>query len=161
MQMPIKMYLNEIKGIILPNFINRKQGNMIKTILWALIFLLLIQAAIANEWSRLIASANHDDVLINFKQKKMGNAWSVQWQVNNTSDETIEPFLNKRSYTCEDTTSLQLNKVSLGIYAPNSKRYSKIKDTGICPNSKIKLVKIQTEIVKILTHKNDVAISPN
>lgn len=110
------------------------------------IILFPIQAKSAN-WSRLITTQNRDDVTISFRQKRKDNAWLVQWQVNNNSQSTVEPFLKYRNYLCEDDTQLNFSKSTLGVFLPKSKRYGDIKDGGICPNSKIKLVEIETVII--------------
>lgn len=80
---------------------------------------------------------------------RINNAWSVEWQVNNNSEQTVEPFLKHRNYLCDDNSTLNFNKTTLGIYLPKSKRHGDLKDTLICPNSKIKLVEIETEIKQI------------
>ena len=101
-------------------------------------------------WSRFITTQNRDDVSISFRQMKKNNAWLVEWQVHNNSILTVEPFLKTRNYLCEDDSHLTFNKSTLGIYLPKSKRHGDIKDTGICPNSKIKFVEIETEIIEIV-----------
>ena len=100
-------------------------------------------------WSRFVTTQNRDDVVISFRQIKKDNAWSVEWKVDNNSDLTVEPFLKSRNYLCEDASHLTYKKSTLGIYSPKSKRHGDIKDTGVCPNSKIKLVEIETEIIEI------------
>lgn len=117
-----------------------------------LIFTLLFpNLACSANWSRFITTQNRDDVIISFRQMKINNAWSVEWQVNNNSEQTVEPFLKNRNYLCDDNKTLKFTKTTLGVYLPKSKRHGDLKDNGICPNSKIKLVEIETEIFEV-TH---------
>ncbi len=110
------------------------------------------QASSAN-WSRFITTQNRDNVIISFRQMKKNNAWLVEWQVNNKSEITVEPFLNNRNYLCDDDSHLSFAKSTLGIHIPKSRRHGDIKDSGICPNSKIQLVEIETEIIEIANTK--------
>ena len=104
-------------------------------------------------WSRFIAAKNNDDVLISFRQLRVNNGWSVQWKVNNDSTNTVEPVLINRHYLCDDNSTLSFNQISLGVYTPGSKKHDVIQDKKICPNSKIKLVEIETEINPIANLK--------
>lgn len=115
-----------------------------KIIVYAL--LLISSLSHSANWSRFITSKNHDDISISFRQMKKGNAWLVEWQVNNNSSNTVEPFLKTRHYLCEDKNTLSFDKTSLGIYLPKTKRHGDLIDQGICPHSTIKWVKIETEI---------------
>lgn len=114
------------------------------------LFILLIpNFAMTANWSRYIKTQNQDDVSISFRQQKQNNQWLVEWQVQNTSAQTIEPILVARKYSCTDGNTINLETQSMGIYLPNTQRHGDIKDDGICPNSKIELVEIQTEIHEI------------
>jgi hypothetical protein len=115
---------------------------------------LLIPAFVHSaHWSRFIATKNNDDVLISFRQMRVNNAWSVQWKVDNESTNTVEPVLKNRHYLCDDNSTLSFTQISLGIYTPGSKKHDVIQDKKICPNSKIKLVEIETEINPIANLK--------
>ncbi|VAW40854.1 hypothetical protein MNBD_GAMMA01-1946 [hydrothermal vent metagenome] len=113
------------------------------------ILLLLATCANSANWSRLITTQNRDDVVISFQQQRDNNAWSVQWQVKNSSKDKIAAILTTRNYTCVDKSFQQLGKKTLGIYLPDSQSYVASKDNGICPNSKIKLVEIETVIYEV------------
>jgi len=114
----------------------------------------LTEKAQATQWSRFITTKKTDDIAISFRQMKINNAWSVEWKVNNESADTIEPILKSRQYVCDDKSSLSFTTTSLGIYLPGSKRLGGILDDSICPNSKIKLVEIKTEIIPIKLESN-------
>jgi hypothetical protein len=115
--------------------------------------LLLPVFAHSANWSRFITTKNNDDVLISFRQMRVNNAWSVQWKVDNESVNTVEPVLKNRHYLCDDNSTLSFTQISLGIYTPGSKKHDVIQDKKICPNSKIKLVEIETEINPIANLK--------
>ena len=114
------------------------------------ILLLITTFANSTNWSRLITTQNRDDVVISFQQQRDNNAWSVQWQVNNSSKDKIEAILTTRNYTCVDKSFQQLGKKILGTYLPYSQNHVASKDDGICPNSKIKLVEIETVIYEVV-----------
>ncbi len=121
---------------------------MVKKLTALIVILLWPEITQATEWSRFITTENHDGVIISFRQMKVNNAWLVEWQVNNKSNQTIEPFLKYRHYSCEDNSVLKFTSSTLGVYSPGSRRHSDLMDKEICPYSKIKLVEIETEIKK-------------
>ena len=100
----------------------------------------------ATQWSRFITTEDRENVVISFRQMKINNSWLVEWQVNNKSNQTIEPFLKYRHYLCDDKSTLKFTKSTLGVYSPSSRRHGDLIDRKVCPNSKIKLVEIETEI---------------
>ena len=116
------------------------------------LFMLILHSTLAfsAKWSRFVTTENHDDITISFRQIKKDNSWSVEWQVNNNSNNTVEPILKMRNYFCEDKNTMSFSKTSLGIYLPKTKRHGDLKDWDICPHSKIKWVEIETEISDIL-----------
>lgn len=101
------------------------------------------------KWSRFVKTKSQDDVVISFRQKRSKQAWQIEWFVNNGSEDKVEPILISRHYTCNNGEIVELYKQSLGVYLPGDKRKGEIKDKGICPNSKIKYVEIQSEIVTL------------
>jgi len=109
----------------------------------------------STHWSRFIETQSRDDVVISFRQMKKNQAWSIEWHVKNDSDTKVEPILLSRSYVCKNGETQVLNQQSLGIYEPGVHRKGGIKDRGICPNSKIKLVEIESEIHVILSNQNE------
>ncbi|MCF6319482.1 MAG: hypothetical protein L3J83_09440 [Proteobacteria bacterium] len=119
---------------------------MVKKITAFIVILLSPEITQATKWSRFITTENHEGVIISFRQMKVKNSWLVEWQVNNKSNQTIEPFLKYRHYSCEDDSTLKLTNSTLGTYSPSSRRHGDLIDKQICPNSKIKLVEIETEI---------------
>ncbi len=112
---------------------------------------LFVSPAISNSthWSRFITTQSRDEVTISFRQKRKNQSWSIEWHVKNDSDVKVEPILLSRHYVCKNGESQALQQQSLGIYLPGVHRKGSIKDKGICPNSKIKFVEIESEIVKI------------
>ncbi|MCF6319998.1 MAG: hypothetical protein L3J83_12120 [Proteobacteria bacterium] len=124
-----------------------KFANYMTSKLTILVVLIMSSGMIqATQWSRFIATENRDDIIISFRQMKVGNAWLVEWQVNNKSKQSIEPFLKYRHYLCDDNNTLKFSQSTLGVYSPSSKRHGDLIDKKVCPNSKIKLVEIETEI---------------
>ncbi len=115
-----------------------------------LILILHSSLVFSAKWSRFVTTENHDDITISFRQMRNGNSWSVEWQVNNNSNNTVEPILKTRNYFCDDKNTMSFNKTSLGIYLPKTKRHGDLKDQDICPHSKIKWVEIETEISDLL-----------
>ena len=112
---------------------------------------LFVSPAISNSthWSRFITTQSRDDVTISFRQKHKNQAWSIEWHVKNDSDVKVEPILLSRHYVCKNGESQELQQQSLGVYLPGVHRKGNIKDRGICPNSKINFVEIESEIHKI------------
>ena len=112
---------------------------------------MFIAPAISNpaHWSRFIKTQSRDDVTISFRQMRKNQSWSIEWHVKNDSDDKVEPILISRHYICKNGESQELNQESLGIYLPGTHRKGSIKDRGICPNSKIKFVEIESEILKL------------
>ena len=100
-------------------------------------------------WSRYIKTKSQDNVTISFRQRHNNRAWSIEWHVKNDSEEKIEPILVSRHYTCNNGESLELYQQSLGVYLPGDHRKGGIKDKGVCPNSTIKYVEIQSEILTL------------
>lgn len=121
---------------------------MVKKLIALIVMLLWLEITQAAEWSRFITTENHDGVIISFRQMKVNNAWLVEWQVNNKSKQSIEPFLKYRHYSCEDNSTSKFTNSTLGTYSPGSRRHGDLTDKEICPNSKINLVEIETEIKK-------------
>ena len=112
--------------------------------------ILFVAPAISNpaHWSRFIKTQSQDNVTISFRQMRKNQAWSIEWHVHNASDVKVEPILISRHYICKNGESQDLNKESLGVYPPGTHRKGNIKDRGICPNSKIKFVEIESEILR-------------
>ena len=113
-----------------------------------IVYLCLLFSVIvhAGNWSRFIISKNQDDVSISFRQQKQNNAWHVEWQVKNDSNNAVEPYLKKRNYICNNDLIQEMGAISLGTYPSHQQRHGDLIDTNICPNSTIKLVEIETEI---------------
>jgi hypothetical protein len=105
----------------------------------------------AGNWSRFIVSKNQEGVNISFRQQKQNNAWHVEWQVRNDSDNTVEPILKKRTYICNNNFIQVMGAISLGSYQSHQQRHGDLIDTNICPNSSIKIVEIETEITNVNT----------
>ena len=124
-----------------------------------IISLLLPLVAHPAKWSHYITSQERDDVKVSFRQTKQLNAWTVEWQVDNGSNSTVEPFLNHRKYHCKDKSMTSYPPASLGIFAPNSKHKGDIKDKKVCPNSLIELIEIRTEIIEIIATKDPVEVN--
>ncbi|MFK8012730.1 MAG: hypothetical protein AB8B80_11850 [Marinicellaceae bacterium] len=101
------------------------------------------------QWSRFIKTQNQDDVIISFRQMRKNQSWFIEWHVKNDSNEKVEPILLSRQYICKNGESQTLKQQSLGVYKPGSQGKGGIKDKGICPNSKIKLVEIESEILRL------------
>lgn len=122
--------------------------------------ILFVSPAISNSthWSRFITTQSRDDVTISFRQMRKNQAWSIEWHVKNDSDVKVEPILISRHYICKNGESQELQQQSLGIYLPGVHRKGSIKDRGICPNSKIKLVEIESEI-HMITVKQETHVS--
>jgi len=121
----------------------------IKICIGLLFVLVISNHSQAANWSRFITTKSRDDVSISFRQKKNNNAWTVEWQVENNSEEIVEPIIISRHYLCRDDNSQKLGEKSLGTYFPGTHRHGDLKDFKICPNSKIKLVEIETEIHEV------------
>ncbi|MBL4773082.1 MAG: hypothetical protein JKX98_05620 [Alcanivoracaceae bacterium] len=113
------------------------------TIILSLMFSSLVDSA---NWSRYVTGKNTDNVIISFRQLALNNAWAVEWYVKNGSDNWIEAVLTNRRYICNNDSIQNLGKKSLGFYLPHVQRTGDIRDINICPNSKIKIVEIETEI---------------
>ena len=113
------------------------------------------------QWSRFIKTQNQDDVTISFRQMQKNQAWFIEWHVKNESDVNVEPILLSRQYICKNGESQTLNQQSLGVYPPGSQRKGDIKDKGICPNSKIKWVEIQSEIIRLPKEEQISVTSPH
>ena len=78
-----------------------------KTTLYVLItmaILMFITPVISNpaKWSRFIKSKSQDEVTISFRQKQNNQGWSIEWQVKNNSDSSVEPILLSRQYFCKN-----------------------------------------------------------
>lgn len=112
----------------------------------------------STQWSRFITTQSRDDVTISFRQMRKNQAWSIEWYVKNDSDVKVEPVLISRHYICKNGESQELQQQSLGIYLPGVHRKGSIKDKGICPNSKIKFVEIESEI-HMIKLKQDTVVS--
>jgi len=111
-------------------------------------------------WSRFIKTKSQDLVTISFRQKRINQAWLIEWHVKNDSDAKVEPILISRNYVCKNGESQVLNQQSLGVYFPGTHRKGGIKDKGICPNSKIKFVEIESEVVRLPLHHQTTVTAP-
>ncbi len=100
----------------------------------------------ANNRSNPQRTLHYNDVNISFHQRKNNNAWTVEWRVKNNSAEKIEPILISRNYHCIDNNMQHIGLSTLGTFLPGANDKTHLKDHGVCPNSKIKLVEIETEI---------------
>ena len=133
-----------------------------KIVLLFIMCILCVPSAISSptHWSRFIQTKSQDEVTISFRQKLKNKAWFIEWQVKNDSDAKVEPILISRNYICKNGESQILNQQSLGVYFPGTRRKGGIKDKGICPNSKIKFVEIESEIIRLPLHKQTTVTIP-
>jgi hypothetical protein len=112
------------------------------------------------QWSRFIKTKSQDNVVISFRQKRKNQGWLIEWHVKNGGEDKVEPILISRHYTCNNGEHVELFQQSLGVYLPGDSRRGGIADKGICPNSKIKYVEIESEILTLLAGEQTAVSQP-
>ncbi len=67
-------------------------------------------SAHANKWSDFVTVSTEGDVVVSYRQREQKAGWLVEWKVENSSADRIEPFAKSRTYGSEDGNSTILEK---------------------------------------------------